>query len=230
MIQEDRALKTLSIEGAHGREDPFRDYFTGVKDATGLSDLEVLRKDSGMASILFNEVQQALNRASALHREAFSQSRAELSRYEADLRGLTEERNALRLLCGQKKEETKDLRAELAKAHQDQTDLIEQLQQKVERIEQLREEVDMMKAETLGWKEGMDLFAVEKENALSQLETLEEIHARVFDLTDEIIKAREREADAGALASSDDDDDAESKSGSESGEDLDGEEASPGEN
>ncbi|XP_070055255.1 uncharacterized protein [Nicotiana tomentosiformis] len=102
-----------------------------------------------------------------------------------------EERNALRLLCGQNEEETKDPRAELDKAHQDQTDLIEQviqilkahgidsgtvanisilqLQQKVEMIEQLREEVNMMKTETLGWKEGMDRFAAEKETALSQL-------------------------------------------------------------
>ncbi|XP_070039317.1 uncharacterized protein [Nicotiana tomentosiformis] len=47
----------------------------------------------------------------------------------------------------------------------------------------------------------------------SRRETLEEIHTRGFDLTNEIIKARENEADAGALASSDDDDDAERKSG-----------------
>ncbi|XP_070032391.1 uncharacterized protein [Nicotiana tomentosiformis] len=129
--------------------------------------------------------------ASTLYWEAFSRSRVELSWYEADLRGLTEERNVLKLLCGQKEEETKDLRAELAKAHQDQTDLIEQvmkilkahgldsrtvvnisisqLQQKVERIEQLHEEVNTMKAETLGWKEGMDRFAAKKETALSQL-------------------------------------------------------------
>lgn len=63
----------------------------------------------------------------------------------------------------------------------------------------------------------------------SRRETLEEIHIRGFDLTNEIIKAREHEADAGALAS-DDDDDAESKSRSERGKDLDGEEAAPGEN
>ncbi|XP_070039575.1 uncharacterized protein [Nicotiana tomentosiformis] len=279
--------------------------------------------------------------ALALHQEVFCWSRAELSRCEADLRGLTEERNALKLLCGQKEEETKDFRAELAKAHQDQTDLIEQvmeilkahgldsgtvanisisqLQQKVERIKQLREKVNMMKAETLGRKEGMDRFAAEKETALSKLssaesqlrgmrekssaqarkikelearlasklakakfeakkakaeadaivaiyradaeaaqvqareaaetaqtraywiiklakcqsrrETLEEIHDRGFDLTDEIVKAREHEAEAGALATYDDDDDDDngSKSGSENGEDLDGEEATPGE-
>ncbi|XP_070055221.1 uncharacterized protein [Nicotiana tomentosiformis] len=170
------------------------------------------------------------------------------------------------------------------------------------RIEQLREEVNMMKAETLGWKEGMDRFAAEKETALSKLssaesqlrgmkekisiqakkkkelearlaselakakseaekpkveaeaivviyqadaeasqvqaieatetaqtraywivelakcqslrETLEEIHTRGFDLTNEIVKAREHEAEDGALAISDDDDDYGSKSGS----------------
>ncbi|XP_070040581.1 KNR4/SMI1 homolog [Nicotiana tomentosiformis] len=65
----------------------------------------------------------------------------------------------------------------------------------------------------------------------SRRETLEEIHARGFDLTDEIIKAREHEVDVEALDSSDDDgDDDGSKSGSKNGEDLDGEEASPEEN
>ncbi|XP_070040371.1 uncharacterized protein [Nicotiana tomentosiformis] len=54
----------------------------------------------------------------------------------------------------------------------------------------------------------------------SRRETLEEIHARGFDLTNEIIKAKEHEANAKALASSDDDDDDDdgSKSGSENGE------------
>ncbi|XP_070034687.1 uncharacterized protein [Nicotiana tomentosiformis] len=314
MIQEARALKFPSIEGAHRKEDPFRDYFTGLKDATGLSNLEVPRKDSGEASSLFNEAQQALNQASTLHWEAFSRSRAELSQYEADIQRLTKERNSLNLLGGQKEENIKDLRAELATAHKDQTDLIEQ----VERIEQFREEVNMMKAETLGWKESMVRFAAKKEAARAQLssvesqlrgmkdkssaqakqikelearlafelakaksdaekakakakaimaiyrsgaeaaqvqareeaqtaqtlahwiaelakyqsrrEILEEIHARGFDLTEEIIKDRENEADAGALASSDDDNDDGSKSGSESKEDLDGEEDAPEEN
>ncbi|XP_070047241.1 uncharacterized protein [Nicotiana tomentosiformis] len=195
---------------------------------------------------------------------------------------------------------------------------ISQLQQKVERIEQFREEVDMMKAEILGWKESMDRFPTGKEVARAQLssvesqlrgmkekssaqakqieelearlaselakakseaekakpdadtivavyradvetaqvqareatktaqtqahwiaelakcqsrrETLEEIHARGFDLTDEIIKAREIKADVGALASSDGDDDDGSNIGSENGEDLNGEEAAPEEN
>ncbi|XP_070049444.1 uncharacterized protein [Nicotiana tomentosiformis] len=63
---------------------------------------------------------------------------------------------------------------------------------------------------------------------LEARETLEEIHARGFDLTDEIIKAREHEDDdAGALASSDDDG---NKSGSKNGEDFDGGEAASEEN
>ncbi|XP_070040497.1 uncharacterized protein [Nicotiana tomentosiformis] len=61
----------------------------------------------------------------------------------------------------------------------------------------------------------------------SRRETLEEIHARGFDLTNGIAKARNHEAESGALATSDDDDDDGSKSGSENGEDLDVEEAAP---
>ncbi|XP_070049544.1 uncharacterized protein [Nicotiana tomentosiformis] len=72
-------------------------------------------------------------------------------------------------------------------------------------------------------------WIVELAKCQSRRETLEEIHARGFDLTDEIIKAKEHEADARALAFSDDDDDG-SKSGSENGEDLDGEETAPEEN
>ncbi|XP_070057201.1 uncharacterized protein [Nicotiana tomentosiformis] len=73
-------------------------------------------------------------------------------------------------------------------------------------------------------------WIVELTKCQSRRETLEEIHARGFDLTDEIIKAKEHEADARALASSGDDDDNGSKSGFENGEDLDGEEATPEEN
>nr|XP_016457827.1 PREDICTED: uncharacterized protein LOC107781605 [Nicotiana tabacum] len=234
-----RALKTLSIEGGHGREDPFRDYFTGVENATGLSDLEVPRKDSGEASSLFNEVQQALTQASVLHWEAFSRSRTELSRLDWGT---------------------------LANI------LISQLQQKIEMTGQLREEVDMIKAEILGWKEGMDRFTTEKETALSQLSSAEsvlrgmkekssaqenkkaELEAwlaselekakskaekdkveadaivAVYRADAEAAQAKEFEADAGVLASDDDDDDDESKSGSESGEELDGEETATGEN
>ncbi|XP_070057706.1 uncharacterized protein [Nicotiana tomentosiformis] len=70
----------------------------------------------------------------------------------------------------------------------------------------------------------------------SQRETLEEIHARGFDITEDIKRAKELEANAKALASDNNDDgdaddaDDESKSGSESGEDPYGEETSPVDN
>ncbi|XP_070046788.1 uncharacterized protein [Nicotiana tomentosiformis] len=276
-IQEAQALGALELDEPHDGEDPFCDLFASVKDAAGTSG----------ASNLFHGVQQALNQAVVAHREAYSQSRAKLRRYEADLQRATEERKALKLLLGQKGKEIKDLRAELAKAHQDQTDLSEQLQQKLEMIGKLREEVDVIKAESLKWKGNLDLFAAEKEAARAQLssakdqfqslkekssvqarkteelearlaselanvektkadadafvaiyradaeaaqETLEEIHARGFALTEEIIKAKELEADAGALASDDDDDGDGNKSESKSGEDPDGEDTAPGDN
>ncbi|XP_070050500.1 uncharacterized protein [Nicotiana tomentosiformis] len=83
--------------------------------------------------------------AVAVHREACSRSQNELRRYEADLQRVTEERNSLKLLLGQREKEIKDLRAELAKAYRDQTDLSEQ------------------------WKKGMDRFAAEKETVRAQL-------------------------------------------------------------
>ncbi|XP_070031797.1 uncharacterized protein [Nicotiana tomentosiformis] len=63
----------------------------------------------------------------------------------------------------------------------------------------------------------------------SRRETLEEIHARGFDLAEEIKRAKELEADTEALVSDCDDDDDESKSGSENGgEESDKEETAPG--
>ncbi|XP_070035979.1 protein gar2-like [Nicotiana tomentosiformis] len=62
----------------------------------------------------------------------------------------------------------------------------------------------------------------------SRRETLEEIHAHGFDLTEEIKKAKELKAEAESLASDgDDDDDDGSKSGSEDGEEPDREANAP---
>ncbi|XP_070050188.1 uncharacterized protein [Nicotiana tomentosiformis] len=102
--------------------------------------------------------------------------------------------------------------------------------QKVKRIEQYREEINMMKAETLGWKEGMDRFTAKKETTRAQLSLVE---SQLRDMKEKSsAQAREHEADAGVLTSSDDDgdDDDGTKSGFENEEDLDEEEASPEEN
>ncbi|XP_070035304.1 uncharacterized protein [Nicotiana tomentosiformis] len=69
-------------------------------------------------------------------------------------------------------------------------------------------------------------WVAELANCRSRRETLEEIHARGFNLTEDIKKAKELEAEAEALAS-DDDDDSGSKSGSEDGEEPDREANAP---
>ncbi|XP_070035634.1 uncharacterized protein [Nicotiana tomentosiformis] len=166
-IQEAQALVALEVDDPHEGEDPFCDLFTGIKDAAGPSD----------ALGFFHEVQHALNRAAAVHREACSRSRAELRRYEVDLQRVTEERNALRLLFGQREEAIKDLRASLSRPDRPDRAVvnisISQLQQKLEVIVKLREEVDMIRVDTLGWKDGMDRLATEKETARAQLSSAE---------------------------------------------------------
>ncbi|XP_070048529.1 uncharacterized protein [Nicotiana tomentosiformis] len=74
-----------------------------------------------------NAIPLTVESEAAVHREACSWSQNELRRYEADLQWVTDERNSLKLLLGQREEEIKDLRAELAKAYRDQTDLSEQI-------------------------------------------------------------------------------------------------------
>ncbi|XP_070039667.1 uncharacterized protein [Nicotiana tomentosiformis] len=184
-IWDAQTLGALKLDGPHDGKDPFRDLFTDVEDAGGTSD----------ASDLFHGVQQVLNQAVVAHRESCSRSRAELRRYEADLQRATEERKALKLLLGQRGKEIKHLRDELAKAHQDQTDMSEQvmtllraygfdtgtmanlsflqLQQKLEMIGKLHEEVDVIKADYLNWKGNIDRFAAEKEAARAQLSSVE---------------------------------------------------------
>ncbi|XP_070020778.1 uncharacterized protein [Nicotiana sylvestris] len=146
----------------HEREDIFRGCLVGVDD---ISDLD--------AKIIFDEAQQLLNKAVTLYWEAFNKSRAQLNRCEADLKRLTKERDALKCLYVQKEEEIRDFRAELTKAHREQTDLIEQVQQKAEKIEQLRGEAEVKETETLGWKQNMDRLASEKETTQAQLSLFE---------------------------------------------------------
>ncbi|XP_070042811.1 uncharacterized protein [Nicotiana tomentosiformis] len=127
--------------------------------------------------------------------EAFAKFRADLSQCETELQRVSEERNALKLLCGQKDETIKDLQVDLAKAHEEEVEFdkqvsillvkyglgptveantsLSQLQQKVERIELLREEVNQVKADCDRWKENMDCLAAEKETTLAKLSSTE---------------------------------------------------------
>ncbi|XP_070032792.1 uncharacterized protein [Nicotiana tomentosiformis] len=98
-------------------------------------------------------------KASMLHHEAFFQSRGELSRYEAKIRKLTEERDALKLLNKQREVEVKGLRAELEASRKEQAEL----------AEQFRAEVDVVKSKAEEWKKNMDYLASEKKTARTQL-------------------------------------------------------------
>ncbi|XP_070049198.1 MAR-binding filament-like protein 1 [Nicotiana tomentosiformis] len=142
-FRDARSMGTPDVVTAPEGEDIFRGFFMGVDDAI------------------------------ALHREASSKYRAELARCEVDLKKVTEERNALKLLCVRKEEEIMSIRAELTRAHQDQTELIEQVQQKAELVEQLHEEAKMKEAETLGWKQSMDHLGSEKDTVRAQLSSVE---------------------------------------------------------
>ncbi|XP_070048964.1 uncharacterized protein [Nicotiana tomentosiformis] len=177
-LREAQELKTPDIGGGSSIGDPFRDCFTGVDDASDIND----------ASILLEEAQRLLSRA-------FAKFRADLSQCEIEIQKVSEDRNALKFLCGQKDEIIKDLQADLAKAREEEVELdkqvsillikygldptveantsLSQLQQKVERIELLWGEVDQVKADCDRWKENMDRLAAEKETTLAKLSSVE---------------------------------------------------------
>ncbi|XP_019231681.1 PREDICTED: uncharacterized protein LOC109212486 [Nicotiana attenuata] len=69
----------------------------------------------------FNDAPSILKRPSAA-----AKFRVELSQCEAELKKISSEEKALRLLCGQKEEELKDLRAALAKSRKSESELDEQ--------------------------------------------------------------------------------------------------------
>ncbi|XP_070013646.1 uncharacterized protein [Nicotiana sylvestris] len=173
-IQEAQAMGTSDVEEAHGGEKLFRGCLTGAEDATDLNE----------ASSIFDEAQRLLSQTLTLHRDAFSKSRAKMSRCEADLQRLTEERNALKLLTGQKEEEIKDLRAELATSHKEQTDLIKQVDaEAIVAVYRADAEAAQARAkEFADTAQTRAYWAAEHAKYYSRRETLEEIYARFFNL------------------------------------------------
>ncbi|XP_019252671.1 PREDICTED: uncharacterized protein LOC109231464 [Nicotiana attenuata] len=160
-------------------EDLFHGFYAGIEDTTDLND----------ASTIFEEAQRLLS-------QTIAKFRAELSQCEAELKKVSGEEKALRLLCNQKEEELRDLRAELAKAQKKETELdeqvtmiltgygllgstseantlISQLQQNLEMIGQLRGAVDQVKVDCHRWKKNMDQLAADKEVVTVQLTSAE---------------------------------------------------------
>ncbi|XP_070008302.1 golgin IMH1-like [Nicotiana sylvestris] len=173
--KEAQALQTPDPSRVPGEEDPFWDCFTRVDNVVDLND----------ASTLFEKARR-------LFSQAFTRFRAELSQCEAELKKSSNEGKALRLLYSQKEEKLKDLRADLAKACQNEAELdkqvaliwqeyglldptveantsVSQLQQKLDMIGQLLGEVNQVKADCNHWKENRDRLAAEKEIALAKL-------------------------------------------------------------
>nr|XP_016461973.1 PREDICTED: uncharacterized protein LOC107785238 [Nicotiana tabacum] len=152
------------------------------------------------------------------HREACSRSRAELRQYEADLQRATEERKALKLLLAES--QLQSLKEKSLVQARKTEELEARLASELAKAEKTKADVDAFVA----------VYRADAEAAQSY------IHARGFDLTEEITKAKEIKADAGALASDDDDDDDDdddgdgSKNGSQSGEEPDGEKTAPVDN
>ncbi|XP_070054842.1 uncharacterized protein [Nicotiana tomentosiformis] len=117
------------------------------------------------------------------------------SEYEAKVRRLTGERDALKLLSEQRKGEVKGLRAELEAYRKEQVELAEQVkrifefndidlgvmasssvpqvEQKFDVIRQLCVEVDVVKSEAEEWKKNMDHLVLEKDTARTQLASAE---------------------------------------------------------
>ncbi|XP_070036420.1 intracellular protein transport protein uso1-like [Nicotiana tomentosiformis] len=173
-LKKARELKTPDIGAGSGAGDPFEDCFTGVDGGSNIGD----------ASILLEEAQRFITRA-------ISRFRVNFSHCEAELRKVSGERDALRLLCSKKDEAIKDLQADLAKVCEEGVELdkqvslvllkygydltvevnpsLSQLQQKIKKIGLLREEVDQIRAECNRWKETLDRLATKKETILTKL-------------------------------------------------------------
>ncbi|XP_070047101.1 uncharacterized protein [Nicotiana tomentosiformis] len=193
-----------------------------LKEARELNTLDLLAQvhsDIGDASLLLEEAHRFITRA-------IGRFRVDLSQCEAELRKVLGERDDLRLLSSKKEEAIKDLQADLAKVREERVELDQQLRnvkQKVSGQAKKIDELEIRLAEAKAEVESSKVLADKSIAYRFRRKTLEEIHARGFDLTEEVRKAKELEAEAEALASDDDDDDNDdgSKSGSEGGEDPD---------
>ncbi|XP_070037084.1 uncharacterized protein [Nicotiana tomentosiformis] len=150
---------------------------------------------------LFNEAQQALNRASILHHESFLRYRVEVNQLEVEVKEEAQKRDMYKLLSEQQEGAIKDLQAELDKAQKEaltlrweHADLVvkvkdfevrneklvmetndqtSQIQQKIDLITQLRVEMNEVHAMADERKSKMDWLASEKETAQAKLASVE---------------------------------------------------------
>ncbi|XP_070046841.1 protein WEAK CHLOROPLAST MOVEMENT UNDER BLUE LIGHT-like 1 [Nicotiana tomentosiformis] len=185
MIREAGMLSPQGVTDIH-------DFLDGVEsaaleDVTRIDDLPVSRKESSSSATgLFNEAQQALNRASVLYYEAFLRYREEFTYHEAEVRDLTEKSDTYKLLSEKLQADLVTARAEHAEMdeqvfrvlHDSEDELkiltndpILQLRQRLEQIGELQKQVDTIHAEAEEFKKNMDILVSKKETVQTQLES-----------------------------------------------------------
>ncbi|XP_070040709.1 uncharacterized protein [Nicotiana tomentosiformis] len=251
-LKKARELKTPDMGGGSTARDPFRDCFIGVCDASDIGDASLLLEEAQRfitrtisrfrvdLSQFEVELQKVSGERDAL-RLLCSQKDTAIKDLQADLAkareeelqqkvemigSLREEVDQIKAKCNRWKETIDRLAAEketiltnLLSADVQLRNVKQKSSAQAKRIEELEAQLAEAKAEVESSK-----ILADKSIAVSRRETLEEIHVRGFDLTEEIKKAKEIEAEAKSLASDDDDG---SKSGSEYGDDPDREANAP---
>ncbi|XP_070058094.1 uncharacterized protein [Nicotiana tomentosiformis] len=269
-LREARELKTLDIGRGSSVGDPFRDCFTGVDDASDISDTSIILEEAQPKKT--KDLQADLAKAREEEAELDKQVNILLIEYELDptveantsLSQLQQKVEMIELHrgevdqvkadCDRWKENMDRLAAEkettLAKLSSAEVQLWgvkEKSSAQAKRIEKLETGLVEAKAEIEKTKVMVDKsiamyranveaaqmqlreasdreqWIIDSAKCQSQRETLEEIHTRGFDLSEEIARAKVLEAEARQLASFDDEDDDEDGSRGRSDEGPEGE-------
>ncbi|XP_070047148.1 uncharacterized protein [Nicotiana tomentosiformis] len=241
-LKEARELKTPNIGAGSGAGDPFRDCFTGVDDGSDIGDASLLLEEAqllvGFESILASmrpssgRSKQKIEKISLL-REEVDQIRVECNRWKETLDRLAAEKETIltkllsvdvQLRSAKQKgsvqaKKIEELETRLAEA-KEEVESSKVLADKSIAVYRVEAEAAQMEARKVAkTADTRAHWVAELAKCRSRRETVEEIHARGFNLTEDVTKAKELKAEAEALASDDDDDDG-SKSGSEDGEEL----------
>ncbi|XP_019259769.1 PREDICTED: uncharacterized protein LOC109237835 [Nicotiana attenuata] len=219
LTEERDALKRLYVQKEEEIRDLRADLAQARKEEAELDEqVTILLKEYGLdptveANTSISQLQQKLERIELLRGEV-DQIKADCDRWNENMDHLAAE-----------KESTL---AKLSSAEVQLRSIKEKSSAQAKRIEELEAELaEAGKTKTMANK-SIAVYLADAEAA--QTETLEEIHARGFDLSKEIAQAKALEVDAGLLVSSDDDDDDEgSQGGSDNDEGPEGEAAPEGE-
>nr|XP_009768929.1 PREDICTED: uncharacterized protein LOC104219876 [Nicotiana sylvestris] len=160
-IRDAHNMRSSKLEARHEGHDIFRECLAWLDDGPDLD-----------ASFIFDEARSLFKQVVVLHNRAFSKSQVDLARCEAELKKTLEERGVVKALYAKKKMEIYDLRVELTHAFQVELSMLRSF---IRRTTWKRsfEELKMKEAETLGWRQGMENLASEKETLREQLSSLE---------------------------------------------------------